>query len=409
MSELIDNGRERVATLKHVIRGLQRGVPLPMVQQDMVALVRQCDAADVAVMEQELIAEGTPVTEIMGACDLHAHAVREVLVERESAALPAGHPVDVFRRENAALGEQVARVREALAALASGPAAESPARDARLAARRELGLLMDVDKHYQRKEQLLFPFLEQRGITGPSQVMWAKDDEVRDRLRALDEALGDEGCSAGDWARLRQEVGERALSAVAEMVFKEEHILLPMSLQKLREEEWAQIAAQSAAFGFCLVDPAARWTGADAAQAKPAAAGEALAFATGSLTPAQLQALFRSLPVDVTFVDADDRVRYFSDGGGRVFQRPLAVLGRKVQNCHPPASVGTVERILADFKSGAQNVAEFWLQMRGRFVHIRYFALRDEAGTYLGTLEVTQDLTRERTLEGDRRLLQYES
>jgi DUF438 domain-containing protein len=113
------------------------------------------------------------------------------------------------------------------------------------------------------------------------------------------------------------------------------------------------------------------------------------------------------LPVDLTFVDADDRVRFFSEGRNRVFPRAKAVIGRKVQHCHPPASVGVVNRILSDFRSGAQSVAEFWIEMRGRFVHIRYFAVRDESGAYLGTLEVTQDLTRERTLEGQRRLLEY--
>lgn len=409
MSELIDNGRERIATLKQVIRGLHGGMPLPMVQQRMTALVRQCDAADVAAMEQELIAEGMPVAEVMGACDLHAHAVRDVLVERSPVEIPAGHPVDTFRRENAALGEQVARVRAALEALAAGPAAEVPELPLLHEARHQLGLLMDVDKHYQRKEHLLFPFLEKRGITGPSTVMWAKDDEVRALLRELGGVLHDERCTAGDWAALAGGLGARALHGVEEMVFKEEHILLPMSLQKLGADEWEQVAAQSPQFGWCLVDPAARWPPAGRVEVRPQAVGDALSFATGSLTPAQLQALFSALPVDLTFVDADDRVGYFSEGGSRVFQRPLAVLGRKVQNCHPPASVDTVDRILADFKAGTQDVAEFWIQMRGRFVHIRYFALRDEAGAYLGTLEVTQDLTRERTLVGDRRLLQYES
>jgi len=114
------------------------------------------------------------------------------------------------------------------------------------------------------------------------------------------------------------------------------------------------------------------------------------------------------MPVDLTLVGADDRVKFFSEGQNRVFARPLTIIGRLVQHCHPPSSVDVVERILGDFRSGRQDVAEFWIEMHGRFVHIRYFALRDEKQTYLGCLEVTQDLTRERTLEGERRLLQYE-
>ncbi len=130
---------------------------------------------------------------------------------------------------------------------------------------------------------------------------------------------------------------------------------------------------------------------------------------TGALTLDQLKGLFATLPVDLTFVDVDDRVRFFSEGKDRVFARPKATLGRLVQHCHPPSSVHVVERILADFRAGRQSVAEFWLDFKGRFVHVRYFAVRDEGGTYLGTLEVTQDLTRERSLRGERRLLQYES
>ena len=123
----------------------------------------------------------------------------------------------------------------------------------------------------------------------------------------------------------------------------------------------------------------------------------------------QLKAVFATLPVDVTFVDAEDRVRFFSEGQNRVFARPKAILGRLVQHCHPPGSVNVVERILDDFRSGRQSVAEFWIDFKGRFAHIRYFALRDDKGAYLGTLEVTQDLTHERSLQGERRLLAYES
>jgi DUF438 domain-containing protein len=138
------------------------------------------------------------------------------------------------------------------------------------------------------------------------------------------------------------------------------------------------------------------------------AANESLVFPTGALTPAQIRGLFGALPLDLTFVDADDRVRYFSEGADRIFARSKAILGRKVQHCHPPKSVHIIERILEDFKSGRQSVAEFWITLHGKFVHIRYFAMRDEAGAYQGTLEVTQDLTRLRALAGERRLLEYD-
>lgn len=248
-------------------------------------------------------------------------------------------------------------------------------------------------------------------------------------------------------------VSEPALAAVDEMAFKEERILLPMALQNLTATEWGEIFTQSPQFGYCLVDPREGYEPPAAASDVPQAATDeaarsGAAFApgpfaagsravplamsgspraaraeglpqsvgkglvvlpTGALSLDQLKAVFATLPVDVTFVDADDRVRFFSEGKDRVFPRPKAILGRLVQHCHPPGSVDVVERILSDFRSGRQDVAEFWIDFKGRFAHIRYFALRDAKGAYLGTLEVTQDLTRERALSGERRLLEYET
>jgi DUF438 domain-containing protein len=414
MSELIDNRTRRIATLKRVIQGLHEGEPISEVKGRVAALVRECDASEIAAMEQELIAEGMPVAQVMGMCDLHSRAVRDVLVEREPVEVPPGHPVDTFRRENAALLDQVARLRGALGALTAPPEATVVDAGMLAEARGHYGLLLDVDKHYQRKEQLLFPFLEKHGITGPSTVMWGKDDEVRAWLKELGTAFDAGAGTAGEWRLVAKTVGEPALRALEEMVFKEENILLPVSLRTLTEAEWGEVAAQTPQLGYCLVDPVEGWrpaaVGAEAnGPGAEASDAGALVFPTGSLSPSQLQAIFAALPVDLTFVDADDRVRFFSEGPKRVFHRAKAVIGRKVQHCHPPASVGVVDRILSDFRSGRQSVAEFWLQVRGRFVHVRYFALRDEAGAYQGTLEVTQDLTRERTLDGERRLLQYES
>ena len=194
-------------------------------------------------------------------------------------------------------------------------------------------------------------------------------------------------------------------------MYKEENILLPMSLNALTEDEWGEIWQQTPEYGYCLVEPGEGYrppVSAEPGKVAAIGANESLLFPTGALTPAQIRGLFGALPLDVTFVDADDRVRYFSEGTGRVFARSKAILGRKVQHCHPPKSVHIVEQILDDFKGGRQNVAEFWIPFHSRFVHIGYFAVRDAAGKYLGTLEVTQDLTKLRSLAGERRLLQYD-
>jgi DUF438 domain-containing protein len=438
MSELLDNRAQRIRTLKHIIKHLHSGEAPDEVRAQLKQLVKECDATEIAQMEQELMAEGVPVAEIMSMCDLHSQVVKEILVERPEPDMPPGHPALTFRKENHALQQQVKRLRQALAALADGdPGFGAPAAESLTICRRLLNELMDIDKHYQRKENLLFPMLERHGITGPSKVMWGKDDEVRELLKALEEALRADQTTRDEWKVVIPAVAEPALAAVEEMIYKEERILLPMSIQTLTEVEWGEVWAQSPQFGWCLVDPDedyqppaptppavtdANWpaTGPSdvslglvpPAEGRTAPPKQAITFPTGALSLEQLTAIFSVMPVDLTFVDADDRVRFFSEGPDRVFVRPKAVIGRKVQHCHPMASVDVVDRILDDFRAGRQNVAEFWIELhqpRTRFVHIRYFAVRDDNDTYLGTLEVTQDITHERQLAGERRLLQYDS
>ena len=194
------------------------------------------------------------------------------------------------------------------------------------------------------------------------------------------------------------------------MFYKEEHILLPLCFGNFTEQDWSHIWAVSPRYGWCLVEPKKGYQPSQAVvrETVKMEKTDAVRLPTGHLSLDQLIGIFSTLPVDLTFVDADDRVAFFSEGPDRIFARSTAILGRQVQNCHPPKSVETVERILEDFRSGAQDVAEFWIQSRGQFVHVRYFAVRDSAGVYLGTLEVTQECTRIRSLEGERRLLEYD-
>ena len=343
----------------------------------MKTLVGQTDSCTLMSMEQNLIAGGMPVEKLAGLCDLHSQVTRDVLVPLPGAPLPPGHPVDTFRRENTALREVIAKLREA---------------DSLDERRQAINELLDIEKHYQRKEHLVFSVLERHGINGPSKVMWAKDDEVRARLKNL---------------RANPESNaEPALTAIEEMIYKEENILLLAALQKFTDTEWAEIWAASPRYGWCLVEPRPGYR--PAGVETTAAADGAVHLPTGNLTLQQLTALFSTLPVDITFVDANDRVAFFSEGPQRVFARSKAVIGRAVQNCHPPRSVDTVNRILDDFRTGKQDLAEFWIDFMDRFVHIRYFAVRGESNDYLGCLEVTQDVTAIRRLEGQRRLLQYD-
>jgi len=404
VSEVIDNRAERIRNLKSIIRHLHAGAPAEEVAGRMREIVRETDYSEIVAMEQQLMAEGMPVEEIQSMCDLHSQVTREVLVQIAAPPVPPGHPVDTFTRENQALSGVTARMRGIMARL--GELADEAHPEALLLEwRQAFNDLMDIEKHYQRKEHTLFPCLEKYGITGPSKVMWAKDDEARGLLKDLGAALAEREATAGEWKLVAASVGAAALSAVEEMIYKEDNILLPMCRQTFTEDDWAEIWRSSPRYGWCLVVPR---EGYRPAEVDAPAAGGGIQLPTGNLSVEQLTAIFATLPVDLTFVDADDRVAFFSEGPDRIFSRSRAIIGRKVQHCHPPRSVEVVDRILEDFRAGRQNVAEFWINFQGRFVHIRYFAVRDHEGRYAGTLEVTQNLTPLRALEGERRLLQYQ-
>ena len=199
-----------------------------------------------------------------------------------------------------------------------------------------------------------------------------------------------------------------ASNAVNEMIYKEEEILFPMSLDKLTDAEWYEIYQQSIEIGFCLYDPTDKWKPEGIMlDEKSVADSGRIQLPSGSFNIPELTAVLNTIPFDLTFVDKDDTVRFFTQGKERIFARNRAILGRQVQLCHPPSSVHIVEQILDDFKSGKQDQAAFWINMGGKFIHIEYFAMRDEAGNYLGTMEVSQDLTEKRQLQGEQRLLSY--
>src|SRR5208283_1019619 len=228
-------------------------------QRQMQEIVRQTDASEIRAMEQELMAEGMPVEEVRSMCDLHSKVTRDVLVQLPiRKAIAPGHPVDTFRRENEALHCVIGAMTQTLAELQSTKeAADAAAIFLRF--RQSFNELMDIDKHYQRKEHALFSCLERHGITGPSKVMWAKDDDARKLLKQMNELAHDCGPTAAAVQQLAPQA-KLALAAVEEMIYKEENILFPMSLQTLRENEWAEIWAASPQYGWCLVEPQSGYT-----------------------------------------------------------------------------------------------------------------------------------------------------
>jgi len=408
MSELLNNADDRKELLKHMILQLHKGEAPDEVRNQLVRLMGKIPYSEIVEVEQELIAEGLPQAEVLKLCDVHTAALEGAIDDTGAKTAKVGHPVHTFKMENRALAREIDTLDKLLDKVI-GTKDSAELSKLWMEIKTHFNALMDVDKHYQRKENLLFPFLEKHGITGPPTVMWGKHDETRELLKAAQESLAQmESVDSGEIKAIIDLVLKPAIKSVGGMITKENEILFPMSLDKLSETEWYDIYKQSNEIGFCLYDPQTKW---QPQNAKPedgeVITDERIQLPSGSFTASELRAVLNTIPFDLTFVDKNDRVRYFSQGQERIFARNRAILGRLVQHCHPPSSVHIVEQILRDFKSGEQDRCAFWINMKDRFIHIEYFALHDDAKEYLGVLEVSQDLTAKRKLIGEQRLLSY--
>jgi hypothetical protein len=390
---------QRLEELKQIIGHLHAGGDLDEARARFARAVEDVEASEIAAMEEELIRGGLPVSEVQRLCDVHVGAFRQVLDEHAEVETPAGHPVHTYMAANKVITE----LANSLGGVAREIAAGKDVDGNLVHSLDVLGRLAGVENHYQRKENQLFPVLERHGVTGPSQVMWGVHDEIRAALKDTRAAAEKRD------ARAFSTAAPALARDIIEMVYKEEKILFPLALQTLSEDEWVDLRRGEDELGYALAKPAAPWpSGQGAAPASPSAAGQGLlGLLTGELSLDQMNLIFTHLPVDLSFVDETDTVRFYSEGLARIFPRSPAVIGRKVQNCHPPKSVHVVQDILDSFRAGKQSVAEFWILLHGKFIHIRYLAIRDKAGVYRGCLEVSQDVTEIRQLQGEHRLLEW--
>ncbi len=406
MSEYINNSSKREEQLKEIIKQLHAGRAFSDLKDTFQDLLKGASAQEIVHIEQALIAEGLPVEQIQFLCDVHVALFKESLDTQLPPELQPGHPIYTFRAENEFVELLLHTLDEKI-----GKLKQADDKDIRVQLSANIEKLKQMNLHYLRKENLLFPILEKYGFGGPSSVMWGIHDEIRSDWLELGKLV-----TNSQPAQIFEKY-EVLQHKMREMIYKEEHILFPNVLERLTSEEWGTIYAGEPEIGFAFVTRGTDWR--PAAQVKPAVPvvefiGNKneeemdmveLTLKVGKLSAKQVDLLLQNLPVDVTYVDENDQVAFYSQSRERIFARTPAVIGRKVQMCHPPASVHKVQKILDDFRAGKRSEAGFWIQMNGKFIHIRYFAIRDEEGVYQGTIEVTQDITEIRKLEGEKRLL----
>ncbi len=412
MSENLNNNKARKEELGRIINVLNEADDYAAVQKeirkDFKKLLDTLSPEEVAEAEQALIAEGVPVEEVQKLCELHVDTFHEALKNASKRTGSgnekiSGHPVANYKAENKALKSQIHSFSSALKKLRRSN--DFSIFDTALES------ISKIEIHYTRKENQLFPFLENTGFSGPSNVMWGKHDEIRDILRNLRRASQESNAAECI------STGRELIPKLKRMVFMEEKILYPTALRKLPESAWSEIRKGEAEIGYAWIKPGNLWAPElsvhSAGSEEGVRAGstsktdDAVNLSTGRLTAEQINLMLTNLPVDITYVDENDKVRYFSQGKERLFPRSPGIIGRSVQNCHPPKSVHIVQKIVDDFKTGKRDVAEFWIQMGGKFIHIRYFPLF-EGDLYKGVLEVSQEISHIRGLEGEKRLLDEE-
>lgn len=409
MSEIINNREQqlmkstnRMAKLKEIFNDLHNGRNLEEVKAHFDTFIGKITVDEIAQLQHEFVDEGSiSVDELQRIYTQHT-AIFKGAIEVESDQTKRsedcpGHPVHTFKMENRELEKLLkSQVQMHLDRFVIEDTTENVYK-----LLGDINLLLDIDKHYSRKENLIFPYLEKYGIYGPTNNMWRIDDFIRDAIKDAKQKLA---TFNGDKKAIVHVV-TYIINEVKDMIFREEQMLFPMVLNHFTEDEWVKIAHESDEIGFCLTGPVEEWKPDRKELHENAMSDGYIKMETGILSLKQLELLLNHLPVDITFIDHKDVVRYFSHGKERIFARTKAVIGRTVQNCHPPRSVHVVEVLLADFKAGKKDTEDFYIKFHDKYVYIRYFAVRDENSKYIGTLEFTQNIDPIQAIEGEKRIL----
>ena len=395
---------DRKAVLKEIIQRLHDGAEPDDVKRQFGEFLKKTTAAEISMAEEELVNEGVPREQIQKLCDLHLAIFRESIEEKQ-LDVPAGHPIHTLLEEHRILQSAAEDLRALVSALDLGDQEGFALKTPEI--RRIVNLFKDSPNHYLREENVLFPLLERHGITQPPAIMWAEHDQIRETESSLYDLLGEYGNSASEHLVDIKEKSSTLASLLTNHFYKEGNVLFQAALRLFSDAEWSEVVAGFADVGYCSFSPKIPDATSDPVPdiGSSSLAAGVVDLGSGAVRADILQAVLNTLPVDITFVDENDRVAYFSESPERIFVRSRAVIGRSVQLCHPQKSVHVVNKILDDFRSGTRDMAEFWIDLGGQLIHIRYFAVRSEERRYLGCLEVSQNLTEIKKIEGEKRLL----
>ncbi len=390
--------------LKEIIERLHRGEDPESLKRDFSEVLDATSAEDISKAEEELIREGLPREKVRKLCDVHLAVFRESL-ETQTSEEETGHPIHTLKQEHQILLDSADELTRLAQSIAESPHEVSEGRFARM--RHLVDHFRDSDKHYLREENVLFPYLEKHGVKEPPAIMWMEHDSIRAIEKEI-YALVDESdsCITENSVGIAENA-QRLHETLSSHFYKENNILFPTALNVITDDEWQVIMEEFDEVGYCCFTPGRRGVVREKTpgELSPTVSSGIVNFETGTLPVSTLETILNTLPIDITFVDADDKVRYFSGSEERIFVRSRAVLGREVQLCHPQKSVHMVNQILEEFREGSRDSAVFWIEIAGRMIYIRYLAVRDVNGKYLGCLEVTQDITDIRKIEGQKRLL----
>lgn len=397
MSEFLTDMSEKKEQLKNMIKKLHDGADV----NEMKALFKKefgnVMPHQISMLEEELIKEGMPSDEVHRLCQLHIDLFRES-IDAGKVDVPEGHPLYILYTEHSKLLGFAQQLVESATSLLDRPEGAVFSRVQQL-----IGFFKESAVHYLREENVLFPVLEKYGVTQPPKIMWMEHDNIRAIEKSLYETT--DLLAKGITKELLNTLQAQAIrlsETLADHFYKENNILFPTSHKFFNEDDWKLVKQEFDDIGYMSYSPKTEKTHIATGGAKRER--DMLEFETGNISLEELSCVLDAMPVDFTFIDKDDVVRYFNNAPDRIFVRSKAVIGRTVQNCHPDKSIHVVNRLLDEMKAGSRDKAEFWITLNGRLIYITYYAVRKN-GEYIGCLEVTQDITDIQKITGQKRLL----